>query len=256
MFFKWALTKDWITRNFAENVKIPDNKKTPDQKKRPFTVEQVQTMFKPETYFKSTEAHASRYWVPLIGLLTGMRQNEICQLEVNDIIKEDSSGYWYFNITVEGEDKKLKNNSSWGKVPISQHLIDLGFLEYVDGKRVEGQVKIFPELKKHGDRYGKEISKLFNEIFKRKFLSIDERKHRDFHSFRRFFIDNLKQNLVREDIRSDISGHSTGSMQDLYTNKFEVKTMMEEGIMKFALKLDWDGLKKDWNHPNETQAGQ
>ena len=49
------------------------------------------------------------YWVPLLGLYTGARLNEICQLYVNDIKEIDK--IWCIDINRKTNDKKLKNAS-------------------------------------------------------------------------------------------------------------------------------------------------
>ena len=76
------------------------------------------------------------YWIPLIGLHTGARKNEICQLQPADIMS--IKGTWCFNITTEGDEKSLKTGDHGGSkriVPIHSNLISLGFLAFVDANR-------------------------------------------------------------------------------------------------------------------------
>jgi integrase len=56
-------------------------------------------------------------WVPLIGLYSGMRANEICQLTAADIGQD--AGIPFFNVR-EGDGKSVKT----GRVPAA-HLIRL-----------------------------------------------------------------------------------------------------------------------------------
>ncbi|MGB5300523.1 MAG: hypothetical protein WBN48_17525 [Thiogranum sp.] len=49
---------------------------------------------------------------------------------VEDIVKED--GIWLFSITDFGEDQKIKTSAGIRKAPMSEILIDLGFVDYVD----------------------------------------------------------------------------------------------------------------------------
>ena len=63
----------------------------------------------------------ARFWVPLIALFSGMRMNEICQLDVSDIRCVD--GVDCFVITSRsnggGADKKVKTSTSERFVPIA-----------------------------------------------------------------------------------------------------------------------------------------
>jgi len=55
-----------------------------------------------------------RYWLPILGLYTGCRANEVCQLHKEDLKEQD--GIWYLDINDNGK-KSLKNRSSRRLVP-------------------------------------------------------------------------------------------------------------------------------------------
>ena len=66
-----------------------------------------------------------------IGMFTGARLNEICQLDIADV-KQDGDT-WFLNITDEGDDnKRIKSKAGRRKVPLHSELIRLGFLDFVD----------------------------------------------------------------------------------------------------------------------------
>ena len=75
-------------------------------------------------YHSVRKFHLPYYWIPLIGLFTGMRINEICQLRIDDVYKDGKN--YVFNI-VESKDTQLKSNSSERIIPVHPHLIKLGF---------------------------------------------------------------------------------------------------------------------------------
>ena len=83
------------------------------------------------------------YWTFLIGILSGMRTNEIAQLLVEDIIKKDN--VWLINVD-ETKDKSVKTSSSIRKVPVHQTLVSLGFLDYVKIIKSKGVERVFPNL--------------------------------------------------------------------------------------------------------------
>lgn len=94
----------------------------------------------------------SRYWTPIIALWTGMRMNEILQLEKADI-KRSKDGVWYIRATDETAEqydpdqfsKRLKNENSLRDIPVHPMLERFGFLEWL-AKRGDG--RLFPEATK------------------------------------------------------------------------------------------------------------
>lgn len=68
------------------------------------------------------------YWLPLLGLHTGARINELCQLKLTDI-KQTPAGVWYIDINDGADDQSVKNSNSVRNVPLHPLLIQLGLLE-------------------------------------------------------------------------------------------------------------------------------
>jgi len=77
---------------------------------------------------EKSRKHPERFWIPVICMFSGMRQNEIAQLYINDIVQED--GIWRFNITEYSEDKRVKSKAGHRMVPIHPVLLSLGILDY------------------------------------------------------------------------------------------------------------------------------
>ena len=101
------------------------------------------------------------YWVFIIGIFSGMRTNEICQLKISDIQLDD--GVWVFNIDEE-LDKSVKTQNSVRRVPIHPTLMKLGFLDYYEIIKSKSD-RLFQELKKGRDGYSSKPSRHFNENF-------------------------------------------------------------------------------------------
>ena len=111
-----------------------------------------------------------KFWLPMIGLFTGARVNEICQLNPQaDVLQDEKSGIWYFNLTDEsagvGIEKSHKNNHSKHKVPIHSKLIECGFLDYLDKVKALKHDRIFNGFK---PKAGK--ASYYAEEFFRKYL--------------------------------------------------------------------------------------
>ena len=69
------------------------------------------------------------FWLPLIALLTGARQNELAELRIEDLRQDVESGRWFFDIGTEGG-RSIKTASSRRKVPMHPHLEHVGLLRY------------------------------------------------------------------------------------------------------------------------------
>jgi len=61
----------------------------------------------PDSKFHKKTSHK---WATLIAMFSGARLNEVCQLQVNDIIQSEDT--WIFNFTEEGDTKKRLKSSA------------------------------------------------------------------------------------------------------------------------------------------------
>lgn len=83
----------------------------------------------------------------MIGLFTGARENEICQLHLEDIYKHEETGIWVFDVNEHNSNitkKSVKKGEHARLVPIHQKLIDLGFLGFVGTLKQRKEVRLFP----------------------------------------------------------------------------------------------------------------
>jgi len=111
-------------------TKYKGDRKEGDDKQRHFNPAELTRLFEgPEMKsFASDPAQAHCYLLPHVGLFTGARVNEVCQLNPQaDILQDPETGIWYFWITEETEgderiDKSTKNDESRRKVPIHSKL--------------------------------------------------------------------------------------------------------------------------------------
>lgn len=70
------------------------------------------------------------YWIPLLGLFTGTRLGELCQLRTVDV--QQVEGVNVLVLTNEGEGQNIKSDAGHRSVPIHSELVRLGFLKYVE----------------------------------------------------------------------------------------------------------------------------
>jgi len=77
-----AALKHANMEHLLDGVVLPTVTRNPYEERSVYSVEELQRIIDNLTW---DEDHPDRLWVPLIGLLQGMRLNEICQLHVHDV---------------------------------------------------------------------------------------------------------------------------------------------------------------------------
>lgn len=199
---KWAVKFQYIDNNYFEGLTVARRTKASEERQA-FTQADIDLLFSSEIYSESSYRHPYYYWLPLIGLYSGLRIEETCQLHLEDIRSQEND-VWIFDVNDKGE-KKLKNKSSSRLVPIHSKLIALGFLDYVDNLRPTSS-RVFPELKKQRDGYSQAASKWFGRY--RKKIGLEP----VFHSFRHTVANELKQKGIDRKMVAELLGHSVDDM--------------------------------------------
>ncbi len=246
----WAELEGLIARNPAKGLRIPDRVKRRD-KRRPFSAAQLLRIFRAPLftgciddehgYARRGRCHPrrARFWVPLIALFSGLRLNEICQLDVADIIELD--GVPCFTVRSglddDGGQKRVKNLASERVVPIHIDLRRIGLCRFVTGQQSIGHTKLFPEIAVGSNGYR---SKNFSQWFSRFLTACGAREPLTcFHSFRHCFRDGLRASGVSRDISLALggwaNGSSSGDVADAYGSGFPTR-LLEDGInrIRFA----------------------
>ena len=104
--------------------------------------------------------------MPILGMYSGIRLSEICQLHVEDDKKVD--GVLCFDVNDE-KDKKLKTKSSRRIVPVHPVLTKLGLEQYIEKIKGDGAPRLWMNLSNGRDEYGHVFGKRFQR-FNRKLL--------------------------------------------------------------------------------------
>lgn len=199
---------------------------------RPFSDQDLQKIFLPANLMAAEKP--CDFWLPLLGLFTGGRIQELCQLKCDDIRCED--GIWAIDINADGDDKSVKTFAGVRKIPLHPELIRIGFLEYLEDVKPYG-ANIFPYLS--ADRFGnytKTPSRRFGDYLTELEIT-DERKV--FHSFRSTSNNRLKQNGVPEESRCQFIGHEHDTVNStVYSEAHQLKFLLDN----VASKLDFPFL--------------
>lgn len=198
-------TLEWLPRQPWRGLDI---KAPTTNKRRPWTTEELKTLFAsplhtayalPDARYGGREA---AYWIPLLGLFTGSRLGELCQLQVADV--REVEGIPVLVLTDEGEGQSVKTEASRRSLPIHSTLIRLGFLEYVDRLRQAKETSLWPSLPlregKPSDYFGRWFSK------HRKALGLTD-SYPDFHSFRHTVRAPMRRAGFSEATQDKVTGH-------------------------------------------------
>ena len=144
-----------------------------ESKQRAFTLPELKRLFEGteiQAIAKNPKL-AHHFWLPHLGLFTGARVNEICQLNPQtDIVSEPETGIWHIWITTESEsDSRVRKSVKTGesrRVPIHKKLIELGFLKYVEQVKATGSKLLFPDWKPINRRASGEAEKWFRGLLR------------------------------------------------------------------------------------------
>ena len=230
--FTWAVNEGLLDKNLSIGLSLKDKEAVID-KRDSFTPEDIRKIFFSGSYVPSNFKNPAHYWIPLIGLYTGMRLEEISQLHCKDIYQEDD--LWVIDITEEGHDglndKILKTSNAKRKIPVHDYLVKVGLIAYRDETLKSGQTRLFYQLNKtdKSPKYGKQIGKSFSELVKKH--QIEGKK--SFHSLRHTFSNFFKVKELHTDMFTQVFGHEQKSLAARqYGDRFPVKDIYEKLISK------------------------
>lgn len=225
-FFTWAMNHGYVNDTFFSKMGFKETRTERQQpKKREYTADELTLIHKALLNDRS-KLKPHFFWITILGIYTGARQAEICQLWTSDVKQVD--GVWTIAINEKGDDhniKKLKTGDSERIVPLHNKLIELGFIDYV---KAQTTVRIFPDLSYTPSKqnYSKNVSRWYNQRFMRD-LGIKSSEV-DYHSLRRSFIDGLIKADVEEHKVQQIVGHKRDGMTQSYSKSgYSIKQLHE-----------------------------
>jgi integrase len=166
------------------------------------------------------------FWFPLIGLLSGMRLDEIAQLRIRDLRQDEDTRRWYFDIDRTGG-RSTKTSSSIRHVPLHRELKRIGLLKYRDSLLNGGaslETPLWPEVEAEGERTRSSAwSKWFGRYLRSTCGITDTTKV--FHSCRHTFKRMTRDAGINEEMHDALTGHSSGGVGRSYGKGFSLKPL-------------------------------
>jgi integrase len=205
----------------------------------------LRTIFASPVYAESWRTEGGKgeaaFWLPLIGLLSGMRLNEMARLRLVDLREDEDDGVWFFDVSRKGG-RSTKTVTSIRRIPLHPELKRIGLLKYrawlVDqGSRPDGP--LWPGLK--ASSWSKWINGYLRDP-----CGITE-STKVFHSFRHTFKRMTRDAGLYEELHDAITGHANkGSVGRDYGRGFSIKPLAK-AMAQIEPPVDLSGLA--WRLP-------
>jgi integrase len=250
VFGNWGVRQGLLITNPFSGMKF-SVKKQPHTR-QPFTAGELRIIFKPETYLKWTihfshpyrkdrvSNHLPYYWIFLLGIFSGMRTNEMCQILLSQVKKE--KGIWFIFIE-DSEETKVKTENAIRKVPVHPQLIDLGFVDYVTAQKKSKRGRLFWELSEDRDGFASHVSRHYNQRFLPA-VGVWKKYTKVLYCTRHTFINKLYSEMVDENVIKVLVGHEKEfTMKHYGGDPFTPERLLEE-ISKVSYSgINWKKLK-------------
>lgn len=175
----------------------------------PFNDEELKLLFHSESYKSNSFKKASHFWLPLLGLYTGARLEELAGLHLSSFSTVE--GFPAMRLSDRDTTDEGKNEHAPRDVPIHPQLIQAGLLAYVDQLRTEGHSRLFPEIGAAArDGFAKRATVDFTDYRRSVGVGRDEgvRSRKVFHSFRSTLAGRLFPLTPDADLRRRLLGHA------------------------------------------------
>ena len=225
-----------------------DKSNIAEKQRLPMSPTDITTIFGCDNYRQGTFKRAIDFWVPLLGIHTGARAGELCQLATNDVFRNEE-GMWVFDFNIFGPGgKRLKVRESGARiVPVHKALRDLGFLDYVGEMRVKGEEILFPdEVRDEVGHFGA-FSKRVNNFIRRCGVEPPLHAMKDFHSFRHNVSSFLIGQGCEEYIVNAILGHSQAGRSEsvrTYSSGPGLR-QLDKWMQKMDFGIQYSGIRKN-----------
>ncbi len=227
---RWLVAEGYLDTEPGHTIKLNVPKTGDKLSRRPFLPEELDKLFSSPLCagFKSnTQRHLpgklkrqdGLYWFFLLGLHTGMRENELLQIAKGDIRLDGAVPYIDLRADLD-----LKTDSSVRQVPVHPALLSYGLAGWLNARPSQAEERLFFEIKlgAKGHRTSA-ASKRLNGYLKR--VGVKAGDDIVFHSFRHTFVDAARSCEVPEARMKEIIGHKDTTVTGGYGQGANLKAL-------------------------------
>lgn len=234
-----------LPSNVCRGLRVPRSK-VADVTRREFTPDELSKIFASPVYVKGARPKGcggeAAAWLPVLGLATGARLEELCQLRVVDV--QSGPHGLLLSIRGDGITTRIKTASSRRTLPVHPDVMAAGFGEYVARQRRTKAEWLFPDLPQ--DRFGRggRWSKFFGHYLRsaKRGCGITDPAV-VFHSFRHTFKSLCRAAHLPEEVHDALTGHSDGRVGRDY-GKVPLEVLVE-AIGRIALPVALPHVRSD-----------
>ena len=201
-----------LPANVARGLRVP-RLRVPAVGRTEFSAAQLEALFASPVYRDGRRPRGgggdAAAWLPLLGLTTGARLEEMCQLRVADVLQDPTHGL-ILRIEDDGVETRVKTTCSRRLLPVHPELIACGFAAYVAARRTAGDRWLFPDLRPDvlGNRSGNWTKWFGRYLRAARGCAIADRRV-VFHSLRHSY-KTLCRSAMSEEIHDAATGHGGG----------------------------------------------
>jgi integrase len=198
--FKWAADHGHIPSNAFAEVRITIPKRTKLRETQAFYPEEQRVILSAALGVRNTHTpdHAARRWAPWLCAYSGARVGEITQLRGSDVIERE--GTHALRITPDAGTVKTRKARV---VPLHEHLVEQGFLEFV-AERGNGPLFYTPRESKKPP-YAQARQRLADWV---RSLGIADKELQPNHAWRHTFKQIADHVRISERMSDYITGHA------------------------------------------------
>ncbi|MBR1399365.1 MAG: site-specific integrase [Alphaproteobacteria bacterium] len=200
-FLAFCQRKGYVNQVLNVQIEVPSRNNGASYDR--FSKKELIKIFDADNYFLySNKKFLFRFYVMLLGLYSGARLNELCQIYCDDVKKQGN--IYYIDINDSRSDQHLKNKSSNRLIPVHPKLVEMGFIDYIKKVREQNNERVFYQFTYSGrNHYTDKMSKWFGRYLD--YLGIESRK-KVFHSFRHTVKPELRDAGVKQEYQNMICG--------------------------------------------------
>lgn len=217
---KWGTKREWLASNPARDIGKYRGRRKEQVREKYFTSSEIVAILDRSASVTKGQREnpttaAAKRWVPWLCAYSGARVSEMIQLRKQDV-REDAQHGWVIRLSPKAGSIK---NAKFCDVPVHQHLIDTGFVAFVDGAKGG---HLFCNLDKNGEITGpkqgvyKRIRDMVREVVKDPEIAPN-------HAWRYTFKSLGLEAGIEEAVLDAISNHAPKHQGGKYT-KVTLKT--------------------------------